>query len=619
MLRAAGRPRGRGTDAAANGPGMGCPWRARVAALTVFVAVALALVVPAASWAAITISPLAGTPDAPPATQISILGTAPTNIESVTATGSISGSHLGTLQSYVSSPGASFLPQLPFTEGEEVHVVVHLKEGAPLEDSFTIAHLAPPEELLHQTTEQPEQQEHFVTEPELRPPKFTVATADPSLEGDIFTDPIPAPEIHPGEKKLLEFKPVGPNGLEILNPEGKILYWHQLKEEAGSVFEPITYEGKPALAWWQGKVTEAAYGLGEGVIVNTAYEPVAHVKAGNGLPADIHELYITPQGQAWINAVEPICQPECNEEHVPLLDDEIQEIDIKSGLVMWSWHALGHVPTANTEAITAGGVFDPYHLNSIQAISGNKLVISMRDTSGIYEIEQAAGKILWEISPKYNTFKLGKGVIFHFQHDARLEGRKLQYLSLFDDEAGPPLYGPSKGMVLRLSGKTVKLVHTYENSHKTETLAEGGQQVMPDGDAVVSFGASQYIAEFSKRGGPKKAGPLLFEGEFPKGDGTYRAMRFPWSATPNTKPAVVAKRESPSEVAVYVSWNGATEVAKWEVLAGEEADALSPVTTASWSNFETQIPVSSTDKVFEVKALNSEGKVLATSEAVNES
>jgi len=619
MVRIGGRPRRQEPHRGGRGLGPGCARRARSAALTLCAAAALALAAPASGWAAITISPLAGTPDAPPGTQISILGTAATNIESVTATGSISGPHAGTLQSYVSSPGASFLPALPFTEGEEVHVLVHLKEGAPLEDSFTIAHLAPAEELLHQTTEQPEQQERFVTEPELRPPLRTITTPDPSLEGDIFTDPIPAPEIRPGEKKLLEFEPVGPSGLMILNPEGKLVYWHQLKEEAGSVFEPVKYEGKTALAWWQGKVTEAAYGLGEGVIANTAYEPVATVKAGNGLQADIHELEITPEGQAYIIAVEPICQPECNKEHLPLLDDEIQEIDIKTGLVMWSWHALGHVPTTNTEAIVAGGVFDPYHLNSIQAISGNRLVISMRDTSGIYEVEQAAGNILWEISPSHNTFKLGKGVLFHFQHDAKLEGRKLQYLSLFDDEAGPPFYGPSKGMVLRLAGKTVKLVHTYENSHKTETVAEGGMQVMPHGEAVVSFGASQYIAEFSKRGGPKKTGTLLFELEFPKGDGSYRAERFPWSATPNTKPKVVAKRESESEVAVYVSWNGATEVAKWEVLVGEEANALSPVTTASWSNFETRIPVSSTDKVFEVKALNKEGHVLATSEAVSES
>ncbi len=619
MLRVGGRLRRRGTDATARGLGAGRARAARIAGLTICAAVMLALAVPAAGWATITISPLPGTPDAPPATQISILGTPASNVESVTATGSISGTHLGTLESYVSSPGASFLPELPFTEGEEVHVVVHLKEGAPLEDSFTVAHLGPSEGLLHNSGEKPEEQQHFVTQPELRPPKVTITTADPSLEGDIFTNPIPAPLIHPGEKKLLEFEPIGPNGLMIMNPEGKLLWWKQFKEEVGSVFEPVSYEGKTALAWWQGKVTEAAYGLGEGVIANTAYEPVAHIKAANGLHADIHELYVTPEGQAYIIAIEPVCMPECNEEHVPVLDDEIQEIDIKTGLVMWSWNALGYVPLSYTEAVVSGGVLDPYHLNSIQALPEHKLLISMRDTSGVYEIEQSTGKLLWEVSPEHSTLKKRKGVEFHFQHDARLYGKHLETLSIFDDEAGPPLYGPSKGLVLKLTKHAVSLEHAYENPRPTLTVAEGGMQVLPHGEALLSYGATQYIAEFSKRGGKKKNGKLLFEAELPKGDGTYRAMRFPWSATPNTKPAVVAKRESPEEVAVYVSWNGATEVAKWEVLAGEEANALAPVTSAEWSNFETRIPISSTDKVFEVKALNKEGKVLATSEAVDES
>ena len=466
-------------------------------------------------------------------------------------------------------------------------MVVHLKEGAPLEDSFTIAHLGPTEELLHQTTEQPEEQEHYVTQPELRPPKVTITKADPSLEGDLFTDPIPAPEVHPGENKLLEFEPVGPNGLMILNPEGKMVYWHQFKEEVGSVFEPVKYEGKTALAWWQGKVTENAYGLGEGVIANTAYEPIAFVKAGNGLQADIHEFYVTPEGQAYVIAVEPVCEPECNEAHVPVFDDEIQEIDIKTGLVMWSWHAMGHVPLSYTEAEPANHVFDPYHMNSIQALPEQKVLISMRDTSGVYEIDQGTGKLLWEISPSHSTFKKRKGVEFHFQHDARLEGKHLETLTLFDDEAGPPIYGVSKGLVLKLSKRAVKLVHSYHESQSIVALAEGGMQVLPHGEAVLSYGSTQYIAEFSKRGGKKKNGVLLFEAQLPQGDGTYRAERFPWSATPNSKPVVVAKREGPEEVAVYVSWNGATEVAKWEVLAGEEASALAPVTTAEWSNFET--------------------------------
>ncbi len=53
--------------------------------------------------------------------------------------------------------------------------------------------------------------------------------ADPGLPGDIFLDPLPSPTIHPGHK-LLEFEPVGPNGLMILNPAGKLVWWHQFAQ-----------------------------------------------------------------------------------------------------------------------------------------------------------------------------------------------------------------------------------------------------------------------------------------------------------------------------------------------------------------------------------------------------
>ncbi len=595
--------------------------RLRAPALGACAAALAALAVPAGAAAAgnVTISPLPGTPDATPQTQISILGAAPANIVSVTVTGSVSGVHAGHLEDYKSAEGASFLPELAFTEGEEVKVLVALKEGGPLEDTFSIAHLGPAEELLHNTGEKPEYQEHYVTEPTLRPPKVKVTTADPSLEGDFFTDPLPAPEVHPGETELLKFEPVGPNGLMILNPEGKMVWWHQFTEEVGSVVEPTLYEGKPALQWWQGKVTKNAFGLGEGVIANTSYEPIARIKAGNGLQADIHELYITPDGQAYIIAVEPVCLPECSKEHVPVFDDEIQEIDIKTGLVMWSWHVMGHVPASESEIEPTDGVWDPYHANSLQALPDHDVLISMRDTSGVYEVEPNSGHIVWQISPGKSTFKLGKGVVFHFQHDARLGGRKLNVLSLFDDEAGPPLYGPSRGVVLKIGTKTVTLLHQYLNPEETIALAEGSMQVLPHGEALVGFGATQFFSEFSKSGEKHKHGKLLFEAELPKGDGTYRVMRFPWSATPHTKPAVVAVRENVSEVNVYASWNGATAVAKWEVLAGESQASLEPVTSAPWGNFETKITVSSEDKVFEVRALDAEGAVIGTSEAVNES
>ncbi len=576
----------------------------------------LMLVVPAAAGA-VTISPLPGAPDAMPDTQISILGTAPANIASVTVTGSESGAHEGHLQPYSSAQGASFLLDSPLDEGEQVQVTVALHEGGTLEDHFTVAHVGPSEGLLSADTQKPEDEEHFKTEPELLPPKVKVNVADPSLEGDFFLDPLPAPTIHVGAKEI-EFEPVGPDGLMILDPAGKLLWWHQLAVgEVGTNLERVTYEGKPSIAWWQGVVTETAYGLGEGIIANSSYEPIAHVKAGNGESMDIHELNVTPEGQAWIDVFQPVCLPTCDAEHPPVLDAVAQEIDIHTGLVMWEWNALGHVAPTETEVEPTNGVWDPYHINSIQPLPEGHVLISLRDTSGVYDLDQETGAILWQIAGKHSTFERTRGTRFYFQHDARLEGKQLNKLTLFDDEAGPPAYGASRGLILKLVGDKVKLTHQYKRPTITVAPAEGSMQVLKHGYAMVGYGATQYFSEFAAGGESEKRGKLLFDAELPKGDGTYRVFRFPWEGTPNTLPKLVGERESLDEVALYASWNGATAVAEWQVLAGESAEALAPVGTYAWSGFETKLGLTSTNTVFEVRALDKDGKVLATSAPVS--
>ncbi len=594
------------------------PSRRRLRAVLVGVSAVGALAVTApAAFGAVTVSPLPGTPDANPATQISILGTPASNIESVTVTGSLSGAHSGHLVAYDSAAGASYVLDAPFTEGEEANATVALKEGGTIEDRFDIARLGPPENLLKAEGEKPESLEHFKTEPGLLPPKVKINLADPSLKGDFFLDPLPAPTIHVGSK-LLEFEIVGPNGLMLLNPEGKLLWWRQLpKGLVGSNLEKTTYEGRPAIAWWQGSVTETAYGLGEGVIANSAYEPVAHVKAGNGLSMDIHELWITPQGQAWIDAVEPVCEPVCDESHPPILDYVAQEIDINTGMVMWEWSPLGHVPLSETEAVPANGAFDPYHLNSIEPIAGDKVLISMRDTSGVYLLSLQDGHIIWQIAGKKSTYTRLKGTRFYFQHDAKLEGRHLQTLTVFDDEAGPPAYGTSRGLILHLGNGKVSLGKQYLRSFTTVAGAEGSMRVEKGGYALVGYGSTPFFSEFTKSGEPEHNGKLVFDAQLPKGDGNYRVLRDEWEGLPNTLPKLAAERESLSEVALYASWNGATNVASWQVLGGESPGSLAPLGSYAWTGFETKMSVASTDSTFEVQALDAHGHALASSGPVS--
>ncbi len=133
----------------------------------------------------------------------------------------------------------------------------------------------------------------------------------------------------------------------ISEQDGALVWFHPLPAgESATNFQVQSYEGQPVLTWWQGRILEVGFGQGEDVIYNTSYQPVAYVRAGNGYHADLHEIRLTPQGTAWIDAFDPI--------HLNLSryhgsadaivnDSVVQEIDVKTGLVMWEWHALGHI------------------------------------------------------------------------------------------------------------------------------------------------------------------------------------------------------------------------------------------------------------------------------------
>jgi uncharacterized Zn-binding protein involved in type VI secretion len=70
---------------------------------------------------------------------------------------------------------------------------------------------------------------------------------------------------------------------------------------------------------------------------------------------------------------------------------------------------------------------------------------------------------------------------------------------------------------------------------------------------------------------------------------------------------------------VYASWNGATEVAAWQVLAGSSPTTLAAVmTSAPKTGFETAIPLAARvgSTYVAVQALNASGAVIGVSPTV---
>jgi hypothetical protein len=95
----------------------------------------------------------------------------------------------------------------------------------------------------------------------------------------------------------------------------------------------------------------------------------------------------------------------------------------------------------------------------------------------------------------------------------------------------------------------------------------------------------------------------------------YSAGLSRWEGHPLTRPSVVVERLPGNRRAVQVSWNGATEVAQWRILAGPSAGALSPVASARRTGFQTTISTRAT-RYLSVQALDRAGAVIGVSRVV---
>ncbi len=361
---------------------------------------------------------------------------------------------------------------------------------------------------------------------------------------------------------------------------------------------------------------ELGFGQGEDIVMNSRYQTVATVTGGNGLHADLHEFQIEPHGVAYITAFNPI---RCNLAKLggapggAIIDTAIQEIDIKTGLVRWEWHSLDHVRASESETPAPKRTmpWDWFHLNSIDREPNGDLLISARNTWATYQLQAGTGEILWRLGGTNSSFKMEHGTETAWQHDARVlpNGE----ITLFDDGSSPPIHQQSRAIRVALdyATHTATLSVAYTHASPLLTSSQGNMQTLADGNSVVGYGGVPQISEYSP------AGALLLDAHLAYDMASYRSYRYPWSATPTYPPSVLAGLNSSSEeTIVHASWNGATTVSSWQVLAGKSAHALARAGAMPATGFESSLILPTKFAYVSVQALNSAGHVLASSAAV---
>jgi hypothetical protein len=561
---------------------------------------------------AVTVSPLAGSRDASPQTQISFLGIPAGSLSVQSVVGSRTGAHRGVLRAYSQGDGASFLPSHPFAAGERVTVRARARVGGvsrAITDTFAVAKpdaISSTPERVHPGSAAEEQAFH--SRPDLRPPALTVTANSPAVApGDEFVAPYGGP---------------GQYGPMILDPAGGLVWFKPMPPHASATnFKVQEYEGKAVLSWWQGDISVHGFGMGEDVIADGGYDDIAHVRAGNGHRADLHDFQLTPQGTALLTSYFPVlCDLSAvgGSSYAGLTDGVFQEIDVKTGLVMYEWTSLDHVALSESYASpkrsNSAFPYDFFHINSIDVDRDGTLMISARNTWTVYDLQAATGRILWRLGGKRSSFTGASSTRTAFQHDPRElpDGS----ISVFDNGSSPTVHSQSRGAILQIDPQTATVTLTAQLTHAPALVVEsqGNVQALPNGDWFLGWGQEPYFSELSP------TGQQLFDAHFAGRTQSYRSYRLPWTGAPDHPPALSFQAGGSGAGTAYVSWNGATQVASWRVLAGGSAGALHPIVTAARSGFETPIavPGGTIGPFIAVQALDATGKVLGTTASLRE-
>ena len=339
-----------------------------------------------------------------------------------------------------------------------------------------------------------------------------------------------------------------PSGPEIVTTAGKVVWFHRLP--AGDVatdFRTQSYLGRPVLTWFQSTGGLGARGgpggaaptgpSGVDYIYNDHHRRIATVRAGNGYATNFHEFLITPRNTALILAdtvrtvnLTSIGGPADQQ----VIDGVVQEIDIKTGRVLFEWDAAAHVPYTDSyvpRPAAASVPWDWFHINAVHLDTDGNLLVGSRNTWTIFKVDRRTGQIIWQLGGKHSSFTERAapgqvldhdGKIFAWQHDPEAVGD--DDYTFYDDESGGNLLGSSRAVTvhLDLTTRVATLIRSDDQPEKQVAQVMGNAQTTASGDLFVGWGSLPYLSEFSP------SGKLLFNAQLPTGVHTYRAYLLPW-------------------------------------------------------------------------------------------
>lgn len=271
------------------------------------------------------------------------------------------------------------------------------------------------------------------------------------------------------------------------------------------------------------------------------------------------------------------------------------------------------------------------HFNSIDKFPDGDYLLSSRHTNTLYKISAEDGSIVWRLGGERSDFEFpDERTVFTRQHHSRVRGQNSTHvlLTVFDNAVGTGRgeeqdlrtkvsYGLY--LALNLDTHTVELVTRYEHPHWRYNLvsqSRGSVQILPNGNAFVGWVWQSLHSEHSADGTLLMSADLLDHSM-----ATYRSYKYEWVGRPEVPPDVhsAAMKRFPDDkyltTVVHVSWNGATEVATWNLYHSNfNGEVTEFIDSSPRQGFETKFEYEGFAKHVILVALDINGKELGRSD-----
>ncbi|KAJ5908645.1 hypothetical protein N7495_001327 [Penicillium taxi] len=442
------------------------------------------------------------------------------------------------------------------------------------------------------------------------------------------------------------------SGPMILDQDGHLIWYQENKQSFNA--DICTFKGDKYLSFWAGNDSFVGHGEGFGYLVNSHYEEKYKIHGANGLQMDLHEFHITSDDTALFTVYDKIpadLRETDGKEDGWIWDGAFQEVDVETNELLFQWHASDHFTFREVERGREGNgdsedmAWDWFHINSVDKDEHGNFLISTRYLNCLAYIDGRTGKVLWRLGGKQSSFtdiSGGAASNISWQHHGRFQRdyytSTTRAISLFDNASrgeGAP-ENPSRGLIVDVNEKdmTVQVRMQYWHPERISSASQGSLQILKNGNVLLGYGNNAVWVEFTPNGQP------LCEVNFGPRQGfntrnimSFRTHKSDWIGLPRTNPNVAL-----SGTQVYVSWNGATEVATW-VLQGSAGNYSSqekttvrqiskrdisrtgfePITTVSKTGFETiiLIPKDAQYSLLRVVALDGSGGFLGASSSLH--